>query len=178
MHKFNIRHFTSKDSKPLVNLVALDSESLDFAFRNSVENDWNATNLAQPNPFVREKLETRLRKGNAIHSTFETRKSFLFARLIFDSAKEVSKSFVNSIGNILLRLRMNFRIFTSKIFVEVKTTKRYFSKLVAVNRQSKKLIVNCFVILERFNDSYILLIRRIQTIFIHQLNDHRGIDYD
>src|SRR3989344_8883966 len=116
MHKFNIRHFTSKDSKPLVNLVALDSESLDFAFRNSVENDWNATNLAQPNPFVREKLETRLRKGNAIHSTFETRKSFLFARLIFDSAKEVSKSFVNSIGNILLRLRMNFRIFTSKIF--------------------------------------------------------------
>src|SRR3990167_4433661 len=118
MFNNNIWHFTTEDSKTLPCFVLLDCENLDFTFGNTMQDDRNVSYFAEFNPLVRKKFESRLGECYAVHSALETRESFLFAGLIFDSAKEVSKSFVNSIGNILLRLRMNFRIFTSKIFVE------------------------------------------------------------
>ena len=59
----NIRQFTGKYSKPQISLVDFDCQGLDLAFWDSMQDNRYASNLAQSEPFVREKLETRLRES-------------------------------------------------------------------------------------------------------------------
>ena len=172
MNDFSVGQFAGEDSKPLSSFVLFDCQSLNFSFGDSVKNDWKISNLAQLQPFVGENFESGLWKSYAIDSALETRKSFFFAGLVLDSAKEVLKSFVNPVRNILCDLRMNLKSSFYDVVV-VKFVERNIAKLVGIDGKSKKLIIDCLASLERINQSNFLLARRIQTIFIH-LNDHRG----
>lgn len=174
MLDFCIWQFTGEDSKPLPYFILLDGESLNLTFRNTMQDNRNASNLTQSNPPVRKKLETRLRKGDAVNPTFEAGKSFFFG-ILFDPSEEVLESLMHSVRDILYNLRMDFIPSFDKIVV-VKFIEACRAKFVSINRQCKKFIVNCLASLERINQSYLLLSRRIQTIFIH-LNDHRGKIY-
>ncbi len=172
MLDLNFWKFTTEDSKPLPNFVLLDSQSLNFSFRNAMQYYWNVSNFAEFKPFVRQEPETSLRKGDAVYSTFETREALFFTFGVFDSAKEVLKSFTDPIRNILLRLGMNLHVFTSKVFVKVKSAKANLPILPSIYAQCKKLIINCLTNLKRINKFYFLLSRRILSVFIHYLNDH------
>ena len=163
----NIRQFTAESGKPLPSFVLFDSESFNLSFRNSVEDDWQIANLRYLNVLVADELEAELRVSDAINPALVARKTFFF-RMFFYPAKEVSKSFVNSVRNILLGLRMNIRIFTRKIFVKVKLIKINIAKLVSIFIQRKKLIVDLLASDERINQSDFLFPARINPKFIRQ----------
>ena len=164
----NIRQFTSEGSKPFISLGLLDGHSLDFAFRNTMQDDWKIANLTNLDVFTADKLEPRLRISDAHNPALESGKSFLFAGFVFHSAKEVLKGFVNSIRNILLGLRINFFVFSSKIFAKVKLVKSYIAKFIGIFVKRKKLVVDYLASFKRINDSNLLLTRRVNTIPIHQ----------
>jgi hypothetical protein len=132
-----------------------------------VKNNGHRANLAKPDSLITQNLETRLRKGYAIHSTLKSRKSFLFTGFVLDSAEEVRKCFMHSVRYILLDLRMNFRIFASKIFVVIKLPQSLASVFIGLFRKVKKFVVDCLASLERINDSNLLLLRRIYPKSIH-----------
>jgi len=167
MNTFAVWQFTSKDSEPLPRFILFDSQSLDFAFWNTMQDHRNITNLAQLQHFVRDQFKTALGECDAIDSGLKARKSFIFAGRIFDSAKEISKCLMYPVRNILLGLGMNFRIFASKIFIKVKPADRYFTKFISIYAQSKKLIVDYLADFKRINYSFFLLARRIESVFIH-----------
>lgn len=163
----NVWKFTAKYSKPLSSHIMLDSQCLDFAFRDSVQDYRNTSYLAEFKPFVRKNLESRLGISDTIDSALETRKSFFLAGFVFDSAKEVSKSFVDSIRDILGNLRMN-RIFTFNQLVVVKLPKSLARLFISIDRSFKEKVVYFLTSFQRINDSYFLFIRRVYAIFIHQ----------
>src|SRR3990167_5648246 len=133
MNGFAVRQFTGKYGKPLPCPVLLDSQSLNLAFRDTMQDYGNITYLTEFKPLVRENLEARLGESDAIHSALEARKTFFLARLVFNPAEEVGESFMHSVRDILLGLRMNALKLSSKIFVAVKSTESYFAKLVDIN---------------------------------------------
>ena len=169
-------NFTSKCSEPLASFVLLDSQGLNLTFWDSMQDDRYRAYFANLDSFVTKQLESRLWKSYAINPRLEPRKTFFLTRLIFDSTKEIRESFMHSIRNILLDLRMYFKVFSSKMLVIIKLPKSLASAFVSLFRDVKKLIVDCLSNLERINNSFFMFIRRIQSIFIH-LNDHIGDIY-
>jgi hypothetical protein len=131
--------------------------------------------LTEMQPLVRHYLESALRKGDAINSTFESWKTFLFARFVFDSAKEIRESFMHSVRYILSNLRMN-RIFAFYQFVIVKLPKSFLGFFVSIYGRFKKLVIDYLANFQRSYYLNLLFLGRIQTIFIHQ-QAHRGSYY-
>ena len=164
----NVRHFAGEDGKPLPRLVLLDGEGFDFAFWNTMQDDWDAADFGTMQSFVAQKLESALRVNDAAHSAFESWKAFFLAELVFDSAKEALEGFRNPFSNIFSDLRMNLRILSRKIVVEVKLPQRLISFFIGFNIQIKKFIINSFTNLERINQPFLLLTRRVNSVTIHQ----------
>jgi hypothetical protein len=132
-----------------------------------MQDDRHISDLAKFQPFVRQNLESALRKSDAINSALESRKPFLFAGSVFHSAEEVRKCFVNSIGNILSNLTMD-GILAFYQFVVIKLPQCLSRFFVSLFGNIKKLVINCLTSFERINDSNLLFSRRINTIPIHQ----------
>lgn len=174
MLDFDIRQLTGEDSKPLPDLILLDGQSLDLSLRDTMQDNRHRTNLAQSEPSVRQQFESALGESDAVHPTLEARKSLFLAGLVLDPAKEVGESLMHSIRDILNNLRMD-RILAFDEIIIIKFVEANRAELVGINRQCKKLIVDCLTSLERINDSYLLLSRRINPEFIHQQAHIRGI---
>ena len=166
-------HFTSEDGKPLPSLVSLNGKSFDFAFGNSVQNDWNVADFGSIKTLVADKpkplpmlVAKCLRVSDALNSAFKTRKAFLFTLQVFHPAKETLKCFINPLRNILSHLRMNFGMFTGKMIVEIKFPYRFLSGLIRFDTQVKKFIVNCLASVKLLEENLLLALGRIQTITI------------
>jgi len=142
-----------------------------------MQDNRHRANLTEFKLFVGQNLEATLRKSDAIHSALESGKPFLFAGLVFDSAKEVGKSLVNSVRNILFNLRMYVGMFASKMFVVVKLPQSLSRLFICLFGNVKKLIVDCLTIFERINNSGLLFSRRINPIPIHQ-QAHSQVIYE
>ena len=103
-----------------------------------------------------------MRIGYALNRAFESGKSFLFTRFILNPSKEITKSLMNPIRNILGNLRMN-RIFTLNQFIIVKFSKGFIFCFVGIYRDFKKFIIDCLADFKRINQSFFLFVRKIQT---------------
>jgi hypothetical protein len=168
-------NFTSECRKPLSCFVLLDSQGLNLAFRDTMQNNRHRANLAEFEPFIRQNLESALRESDTIHSALESRKPFLFAGLVFHSAKKVRECFVNSIRNILGNLRMD-RVFAFYQFVVIKLPQSLARFFVSLFGSVKKLVIDCLTSFERINDSNLLFSRRIYPESIHsQFHDNREV---
>lgn len=177
--RFNL---TTEYSKPLSSAIAFDSQSLGYASRNAMQDDWELANLGAEQSSLIDKPKSRLGVGNTLDSGFEAGKSsldFLSFLSLFDSAKETIKSFAQSIASILKNLAMDiitdFRmayldVFDQRIEVKFLCQQKFFV-------QAKKLIIDKLAVFESFEKSYLLLHRRIQSVFIHQQVIHRGVEY-
>jgi len=173
----NIRQFAAEDGKPLSNFINLNGEGFDLASWNPMQDDRNTSYPIEPKPFVRQKLKTTLGKSDAVHPALKSWKTLLLAGFVFNPAKEVAKSLMNPVRDILFNLRMKFRILARERLVVIKLVERDLSKLPRIYTQSKKLIIDCFASFKRINQSSFLFVGRIQTIFEHLLNNHRGVEY-
>ena len=177
---FNNWHlnFTTEYCEPLTSIIDFDSQSLGFASGDTMKNDWDIPYLGAEQFSIGNKLEPRLRIDDALDSGFEAGKSSidLLAFLsLFDSAKEVVKSLAQSVPNILKDLAVNFiadfRMAYFDVFHQrVKVKLFSYPKLFI---QAKKLIIYKLAMLENLEKPYLLLRRRIQSVFIHSLNDHK-----
>lgn len=167
-------HFTSEDSEPLPSLVAFDSQSLNLAFRNTMQNDWDVADFGSVKTLVAEKLETILRVSNAPNPTLESWKTFLPASRVSDSPKEVLKRPVNPFGNILPNLRKKFWMLARKVIIEVKFPQYLAFFLISFDTQFKKFIINCLTHFKRTNQLLLLLTRRVNSITIYP-EFHNGV---
>jgi len=177
MFDFNIRQLTGEAGKPLSSFVLFDCKGFNFTLWDSMQDNWNASNLAEFKLFVRKQFETRLRECYTINSAFESRKPFLLAGFVLDSAKEVFESLVNSIRNVLDNLTMSIRRIAFDYSIIIKFCQRYFAKFISVYGCSKKVIISRFAYFKVVNEFNLLFRRRIHTIFEHLLNDHRTWEY-
>jgi len=160
-------NLTTEYSKPLTCSVLFDGQGLDFAFWNSMQDNWHITNPVEFQSFIRQQLESSLRKSYAVHSAFESRKAFLFTGRVFHSAKEVVKRFMNPVRNILFDLRMNLRIFACQMFVIVKLPHSLVSIFISLFGHVKKFVIDSFASLERIDYPTLLLMRGVYPEFIH-----------
>jgi len=138
--------------------------------------NWDISDLGYLQFFIIVELKPRLWKRDAINPIFKSGKPLLFARFILNSAKEVLECLVHSVRNILLVLGMYFKIFAGQILIIVKLVQGNISEFVSILRQGKQFIIDCFASFERFNDSFLLNDRRIQSVFIHQ-QVHKSEEY-
>jgi len=174
MLDFNIRQFAREYSEPLTDFVLLDGQSFDFSFRDSMQDEGDASNLAQSEPSVRKQFESALWISDALDSALEARKSLFLAGLVLDPAKEIGESLIHPVRDILNNLRVD-RIFAFDEIIIVKLVEAYRTEIVSIDAQCKKLIIDCLASLERINQSYLLLSRRINSEFIHQQAHIGGI---
>jgi hypothetical protein len=98
-------YFAGEDCVPLTCLVLLDSQRLDFSFWNTMQDNGNVTDFRGIDSFIRKKFESTMRSilgvCYAFDFAFESGKTFLLVGLVFDSAKEMTERFVESITYIL-----------------------------------------------------------------------------
>jgi len=174
MNNIDFRQFTAENSKPLTAFGLLDSESLDFAFRDSVQDNGDISDFRSIQSLVINKpkitslsMINRLRISNAHNSGFIARKSFLFD-IFLDTPKKILERFIQTISNILFDLRINTKIFASKIFAIIKFIQRNIAKLVSVFVKRKNIVINLLTGDERINKSGFLFPTRINPEFIHQ----------
>src|SRR3990167_2013547 len=183
MDDFGSINLATENSKPLTSMINFDGESFNLAFWNTVQDNRNITHLGSKKSFVGEKFISimiqfisnfnfRLWKSDAIYSALKSWKTFLFIRLIFNTPKKVLKCFMNPIRYILDNLAINIRRISFSNRTIIKFIKRNLSIFPRIYAQSKKFIIDSFTRLERINQSYLLLSRRIYPIPIHSLNDH------
>lgn len=171
--------FTTEYSEPLTSTIGFDGECLGCASWNSMQDDWDIPNLGAEQSSLIDKLESTLRVGDALDSGFEAWKSSLdlLAFLsFFDSAKEIVKSFAQSVTGILKHLAVDFITDFRMAYLDV-FHKRIEVKLPCHPKllvQAKKLVVDKLAVLESFEKPYLLLRRRIQSAFIHS-QFHRGV---
>lgn len=144
---------------------------------NSMQFEGDVSYLGQMQTPVGEKFETNTIQSpildlgglaicDGINLTLKSRKSFLFTRFVFDSAKEVFKGFMYLISQTIKDLGRKSIMLFRKIFRIVKFTVS-LTKFINIFSQNKQFIINLFRGLERFNQSLLMFIRRIDTILIH-----------
>ena len=167
MNYINFRHFASEVGKPLVCLVDFDSQSLDFAFGNTMQYDWQVANLREFEPSITENLETRFRISNAEHFALEAGKTLL-SGVFLDTPKEVSKSLANPVRDILQDMNMDLRIIlrASKLDVCYELIKLELVRGIKFFVKVKKSVIDFLANLEVFDKPYFLLCRWIDAIFV------------
>jgi len=183
MDNFLVRHFAAEHSEPLSCFVLLDSQSLDFTFWDSMQDNRHRTNFAKLNPFVAQKFESRLRISHALDSAFEPRiASFDFDAFLqkFYPIEEVIKSLAKPVRNILQNLAVNLRVMSRTGYLNIfkERIEIIFACCHEFLIQTKLCIVDFLAYLELIKKSYLLFPRRIQTIFIHPQLHNDGILLD
>lgn len=171
--------FTTEHGEPLSSTIGFDGQSLGYASWDSMQDDWDVPNLGAIQKPLIGKLESRLGIGDTHHSALEAGKSSLYLLpflSLFDSAKEAVKSFAQPIAGILkdlaVNLITNFRMAYLDVFNKGVQVELFCHPKLLV--QSKKLIIDELAVLESLEKPYLLLRRRIQSVFIHS-QFHRGV---
>jgi len=178
----NIRNidFTTKNSKPLPYLVLLDGHSLNFAFRDSVENYRDASELRDIQSCVRNKLKGTpiiLGVGYALYFGLKSWVASLNLNALFtklNPAKEVVKCFAQPVRDILKNLGICLSIifrasYLDVLYKRVKIRLRGCPKCLV---QIKQSVVDFLANLKLAEKSCLLLTRRIYAVFEHLLNNH------
>lgn len=181
MLNFNIGHFASENGKPLPCPILFDSQGFDFALWNTVQDYWDVPYLGSKKTLIASKPETissfsmcsALRVGDAVHPALESWKALFPTLWVFDSAKEVLKSLVNPIRNILPNLSIHPIIFISKMFARIRPSQSLSRFLVSFNGHTEKFVIDCFASLKRINQPYLLFLRRVNAVTIRP-EFHRG----
>lgn len=159
-------NFAGQDSIPLVSSL-LDSQSLDLAFRQSMEHNRHRTNLGALQSLVTQELETTLRVCDATNSALEPRKALL-ANISLAASEEVIECLAQSVGTVLQDLRMNLFDFRSGNLDVLND--RVHIKLLSQHEllvQSEQGIVYLFAQSKLFEKSSLMYSRRIDTILEH-----------
>ncbi len=121
---FNLynRNILSRENSKPANSSSFDSESLEFASWNSVNDNRDVSNFTYENSLIRNEPETTLRKsyGLVAIKSFEAGKSCL-AFFLLDPSEEMLKSIINPLAYVLQYLAMdrNIKIFCEFVQVEL-----------------------------------------------------------
>ena len=153
-------------SIPLVRSL-LDCQGLDFALRQSMENDWHRANLGTFQSLVAQEFESALRICDTADSTLESRIALLFG-MSLASGKEIVECFAQPIGAVLQDLRMdigklrcrNLHVHNDRVEVEL-ASRPEGDALV------KQHIVDLFAQRELLQHPRLMYSRRIDTILEH-----------
>jgi len=172
-------NFTGKDCKPLPGMILLDSQGLDFSLRDAMQDDWQVANLGNLQSSIIEEFESALGVCDASYFAFETRKTLLPTKGVFDPMKEVVQRLMNSVRNVLQDLRVNpcklFR--NSEFYVRNKGIEVISACEKMLSVLSKKNVIDFLANLELVEKSDLLFPRGIQPVLIHPAELHRGKYY-
>jgi len=84
---------------------------------------------------------------------------------------------MHPIRNILLRLRIYFKIFSSKMLVVIKLPQSLARLFVGLDRSFKKFIIDSLAYFKRINNPQLLFLRRIYPKPIHsQFHDNMEVE--
>ncbi len=176
-------NFAAKASKPLVSFILLDGQSLDFSFRDSMQDDWQTANLGNVKSCTGNKLEGAsviLRISYALYSALKSwiagfNPYAFLAKL--NSVKEVIKRFTKPVRNILKDLAVclvvvfragGFNVFDKAVKVWLGSCPKRFV-------QAKQSVIDFLADFKLINNPYLLLSRRINSVFECSLLDNHII---
>lgn len=160
-------NFAGECGEPLPSLITLYGESFDFAFWNSVQNDWNVSYLRSMKPFVTDKFKTFLWVSDALNPALKAGETLFPTFRIFYPVEKVQHSLANPVRNILNDLGINTFGFSFQKLVKIVLAKRLARFLISLNAQLKKLIVNRLTTAKLFEENFLLLLGGIQAVTIH-----------
>jgi len=165
-------NLAGEHSKPLTGMISLDGQSLNSSLGRTVQHNRDVPDFGAVEPLVVGELETTLRIGDAMHLTLEAGKPLLFSILLTPTIK-VFECLVHTVGHILENLREHFRMLPTQILVETKLADTLLRRLVCVDIQLKKLIIDFLTDIECRIQSFLLFPTRIQPVLIHsQLHEN------
>lgn len=160
--------FATECGEPLIGIVLLDGQGLDFPFGDSMQNNWDASYFGESKSCIGEKLESGLRISYALNLALEARISFSFAGLDFDSSEEVVESLRNSGSNILKNLTKyylaetiitNLHLYDE--IIEIKLASDMFSLI-----EGKKFVVGLFADGEVIEKPDLLFGSRVDSVAV------------
>jgi hypothetical protein len=170
--------FTSEYCEPLSHPIPFDSERLNLAFRQTMEDDRHVANLGTIETLFGCELETRLRICDTMNVALEAGKAFLFACGVFESSKKVLKCFAHSVRYVLSNLRKQLRMRSLTRFIKVELTQTLASGLVGLLVKFEKCVVEFFTGIKLRIEPFPMLTGRIQPILIHtQFHKKYGVLY-
>jgi len=171
----SIRQFTGKDSEPLSCLINLQRHSLDFSLWSTVQNNRNISDFRGIEPLIGQKLESRLRIGDALNPRLESRIAF-FSVAILNSTEKVVKRFGSTVRDVLQNLRVGLFVIGKRyLHVKNQSVEVVLSRGQQFLVQVKKRVVRFLADFEISEKSHSLLRRGINPVFEHLLNDHREV---
>ena len=154
------------NSKPLATPISLNSHCFKLAFWNSMQYNGNVSYFRSIQSLIRGKLKSTLGVCYAVDLAFKTWKSLLFTRRVFNPSKKVLKCFMNSVRNVLFNLGKNFRMQTCKKFIKIISVECRIVFFVDRYRKFTKFIIDVFADIKRVKKFFLLVLRRIQSVFI------------